>query len=603
MITCARHNRYEADYHCSRCQAGFCRACAVPKQMGNAKFIVCPNCGDRLTDLELYRPAVPFWYRVPQIFFYPLQGDGWVRMLGWAAFSAVVLGLASIGSIFGLAFWLLYTSLLISYFYRIIARSEDGKFDIPDWTEFTSFYDLIWPVIQFWIAGLMVFWPLAAFMLISILAKQSVIEGIGLMFTPGGLVLMAILIPLGVFYLPMSLLAMGVFKSVKMVANPVFLTRQIIKIWKEYLLAFLMMASLLFTYGIISGLMSMFLYTLGIVRYLVVFPVNGVMQLYLYMVIGHLLGYLAYQTRFKLKWWPETQEEPTFTVAGKPRTMEWNPELKVAGGGMAALAMAGAGAAVAVAQPVPSGGTMFGGPSPAGGTMYGGPATVAAPAATSRPAPPPPPSPPPRSARPTAPRPTASAAPAAAPIDPELQEMLTREINDGMSMIQHGRHEEAAEIFDRILADNPNHLGALRGRMVASSALKDIEGSSKYAQTMGAELARQEAFDPLWDVYQQQRNLDKNFLLRARDQIALSRWLVSENKPLDAARVLREIGVGRPDDPLAPKALYQCADLLWKSCGKPDVAKQMFEYVLKRYPQSAFGDQVRAALAAIAAGK
>jgi len=113
---------------------------------------------------------------------------------------------------------------------------------------------------------------------------------------------------------------------------------------------------------------------------------------------------------------------------------------------------------------------------------------------------------------------------------------------------------------------------------------------------MGAELARQEAFDPLWETYQMMRTQDPNFLLRARDQIALSRWLVSESKPLDAARVLREVGVGKPDDPLAPKALYQCAELLWKSCGKPEVARQMFEYILKRYPQSAFGDQVRAAL-------
>jgi hypothetical protein len=582
MISCARHNRYEADYHCPRCQAGFCRSCVQSRQFGNVKVSVCPTCGEKLTDLNPLRPAIPFWYRVPEFLFFPLKGDGWMMMVGWALFATVAKTMTIMPSWVALIFYIVYNGLLVSYFYRVIAKAEDGNMDVPEWNEYQGFWEtFFWPFLRYWAANVFVFWPAAALVVAPVLATWSFTNGLAVVGHPAGAGLFLLLCLMGLFFLPMSLLVMGVFKNFVYHANPYFLGQQIGRIWKEYLLAVAMIISLLIFYMMFYVLIHAWLGTLGLVKYLIVFPINGVLELYLYMVVGHLLGYLAWQTRFKLKWWPETQQDPVFMVAGKSQPLEWDPELRVVGAGGGIMAAAGAAVTAAGAAVV--------------ATVAAARPSAPAPAGSAPPAAGP--------ARPRSPRPAggpdASTAPGPA-LDSEAQEQLTRDINDGMSLIQHGRHEEAAALYDRILAASPNHLGALRGRMLAATGLHDQEGASKFGASLGAELARQEAWEPLWDFYQETRQTDKNFLLRARDQIAFARWLVAENKALEAARVLREIGVGRPEDPLAPKALYQCAELLWKNCDKPEVAKQMFEYILKRYPQSAFADQVRAALAALA---
>jgi tetratricopeptide (TPR) repeat protein len=205
-------------------------------------------------------------------------------------------------------------------------------------------------------------------------------------------------------------------------------------------------------------------------------------------------------------------------------------------------------------------------------------------------------------------RPTPASATPAPPLagpsmaSPEMED-LARQINDGMSMLDHGRFDDAAELFRGILERSPNHLGALRGAVQASLRQNDLTAARGYAVRQGSALANQKAYDAMWEMLSELRKPIKDFNFAAKDQFMLARWLAEQNLPLEAAKTLRELGVAYPDDTLAPKALYQCADLLWKRCGKPEAAVQMLNYLLKRYPDAAFTDQVHAALTQIKAGK
>jgi hypothetical protein len=536
-----------------------------------------------VTDLAPLKPAAPFYERIPEILTFPFHDDGWMMLLGWAIFSLVMRPLGQLGGLIGgTIIWFIYYSLLISYFYRVVAHAEDGKFQVPNWTSFEGVgISLVGPVFKFFLTTVIVFWPMVAFIALAFFLRDTPLLK-ELFNGPLGIVTFCILALAGLFFEPMAILVMGVFGSIKFVANPVFLLRQINKVRFDYLLVYGLLVGLLLNYVLIYILLHLLITTLGLLKYLLVFPLDGVLQLYLFMVVGHLLGYLAFQNRFRLQWWPDCLEEPRFLVQGKPQTLRWDPTIRPAtaggGGGLAGLAVAGAaagGPAASAASPPasrPAAATARPSSAPGAGTK----ATTA----TARPA-------------------TASPqrAPAAVTLSAAEQEELTRRINDGMSLIEHGRHEEAAALYDEVLARDPEHLGALRGRMLAATGLKDQAAAEEYARRLGQELTRQQAFDPLWEVYSEMRASSPNFILRPRDQLALCKWLAGEGRHLDAAKLLREVGVGCPEDPLAPKALYQCAELLWKNCGKADAAGKMFDYILKRYPETAFADQVRAALA------
>jgi len=542
LIYCLNHGRRGADYHCGTCQIGLCRDCIAIKDFGKTKLEQCPRCNNPLTNLEPYKPAPPFWTIIPELLAWPFKDEGWMMFLGWAVFALVMKGLADLGLrvgfiVGGLAAAILaaYYALLISYFYRIISRTEDGKFDVPAWTEFEGLgCSMFMPVLYYLGACLSVFYPFLLFLVAALVIKGGDLLALGsVIISPLGLIVIIISVILGLPLLPMSLLVIGVFRNMKLVMNPLFLINQIRKILPEYMMALGLILGMLIAYSAIRAVFFLVNRAIGgVLAYLMVFPVDGMLQLYLFMFLGHLLGYMAYQTRYKLKWWPETQEEPVFMVGGKPTPLEWRsrPPLTPA---VAAPIMAGAGAAAAAAvaaQP----------PAPGGG----------------------------------------------------LQD-LTRKISDGMAMIEHGRHKDARELFKEILDRNPGHAAALRGMVIASLGLGDVEAAKKYGAKQAGLMAREQSFDLLWDTYRELKKKIPGFSLAPRDQLALARWLSQQGNHMEAAKALREFAATNPDDPMAPKALYQCGEILWKSAGKPEAARQMFEYILQRYPEVAFAEQVK----------
>ncbi len=572
MINCANHSMREADYHCSRCQTGLCRDCINVKAFDRVKLEVCPTCGNPVTNLAPFKPVEPFWERIPQFLFWPLQGDSRMLLVGWGVFSLPILGLKSfciaipfvMYAILGVILTsLIYYGLLIPYFYRVIAKSEEGDFSVPDFAAFGGFWDSFVLILRFGMGCLAVFWPMAAFFIILLVLEGGSFSGAGMaVISPLGIMIFGLAGLAGLAFLPMALLIMGVFGNPGLVLNPVYMVSQIKKILMEYLIALAMIGGLLMVYTgvrIVFHLVMAFIHY-WVIKYILFFPIDGVLQLYLFMVIGHLLGYMAYQCRYKLKWAPGILAEPVFMVGGRAARLEYSrgPAYRI---------------------PPPSGPAtrpMASAPGRAAATLAAGAAGVAAGAA--------------------------GAVAAAMPPGGADAEELARRINDGMSMIEHGRFEEASALFQEVLSKNPTHLGALRGMAMTSLRMKDMEKFRQYSQQQGAELVRQQVFEVLWELVTETKKSVPGFTLTSKDQFALARWLAGRNLHLDAAKALREVAVAYPDDPLSPKALYQCGELLRDRCSKPDAAAQMFDYILKRYPEVAFADQVRAALGKLKPG-
>jgi TolA-binding protein len=555
----------EADYHCSRCQVGFCKDCINIKTYGRIKMEVCPLCQNPITNLTPFKPVKPFWENLPEFLFWPVQGDAWMMLVGWGLISLVLLGLrayamvmpAYLYSVLGFIFCgLLYYGLLIPYFYKVISKAEEGDNQVPDWTGFTGFWDSFMILLRFGMGCLAVFWPIFLFYIaLLVINGGSFVDAAKSMITPAGVAISGLAGLAGLCLLPMALLIMGVFGNPGMVLNPVYLFGQIQKILKEYLIALAVMGGLLVIY---AGIRLVFYLVMGaigsMVKYLLFFPLDGVMQLYLFMVMGHLLGYMAYQCRYKLKWWPDFQVEPLFMVGGRTITLEYS---KATG-----------------YRPPP--------PPAAGKTSMPSARAVVPPAAG-----------------------IAAAGVAAAGVAATAAlagEDLARKINDGMSMLNHGRYEDASALFQEVLSQNPANLGALRGMVMTSLRQKDLPKVKEYAQKQGAGLVNDKAFDALWESFTEIKKNIPDFTFLPKDQFALARWLTGQDLPMEAAKALREVAVAYPNDPMSPKALYQCAELLQGRCGKPEAAVQMLEYILKRYPEAAFGDQVRAALARLKAG-
>ncbi|MFO8057901.1 MAG: tetratricopeptide repeat protein [bacterium] len=577
MITCANHQRREADFHCSRCEAAYCKDCVNEKKFGTTRTPVCPSCNEPVTDLSPYREVPPLWSRIPQALTWPFKEDGWLTLLAWGAFAILFLGGARLAGTVGGGLALMakgmcltvYYGFLISYLYRIISKGEAGDFRIPEFTEYRGIgQTFIWPIIQYTLAGFIIFWPISIYLFGAFLFYVRGLGDLATLFSsPITWVILVVGGIYGYIFYPMGLLILGVGRSVKPLLNPLLVIQQVFKIPGTYFLSLGIMLIFLIIYGIaifffdvVKASLPQMSIIFGAVRSFI----DGVLQLYQLMVFGHILGYIAYQERFRLQWWPETKEKPAFMIGGRPQYMSQSrfpayADGRGPGGGSVSRPTASAAAGAAA--------TAGGMAAAAAGSSTGG-------------RPPPPPG--------------ASSNPGTNnPGSFEEDMELSRRINDGMAMLDHGRHEEAEKLFKEILDQNPNNMGALRGITLALIKQKNYPAAAEYAKKQASALLKDKAYDSAWEVYSEMAKHVKEFSLEPRDQLLLSKWLNEQQRWMDAARVLRSLAAKHPDDPLAPKALYQCGELLWKKCDKKDNALQVFQYLLKKYPDLQFADHVQ----------
>jgi tetratricopeptide (TPR) repeat protein len=345
----------------------------------------------------------------------------------------------------------------------------------------------------------------------------------------------------------MALLIASVFGNFTGIFNLVNIFRQTNKVRSDYAALWLALIVLGVGFGFARHGLRTTLLTGSPPLVLLCYALDGFLQIWLALVVAHLLGYLYFQNRFKLAWFPEFEDAPEFLVAGKaadmrPDDAKFRARMAGPAGGAAIAAAAGARAAA-------------GPPGP----------------------------------RPLAPEAVAEAG----AVPPGAAEKVAQ----GNFFIEHGSYDQALESFREALAEDPDNMGALRGLAQAGFRLDDHATVGVAGKRLGAELARQRAFEALWDMYQDYKNEIPAFTFEPDDLQSLSRWLEGEGQELAAARLLRELAVTYPDHADAPAALLRCGELLDAKCGMADTAGKVWQALVERYPESEAAGKAREFLA------
>jgi TolA-binding protein len=552
MIACANHSDIEADFHCPRCEKVFCNDCIIVKAFEKSALRLCPTCDHPLTDLDPYRPAPKWRTRIREILLFPFNGLGWAILLIWPLFAVGLRGVPLFVHFevrdyapyfVYFPFHAIYFMIVMPLVYQVAASALHGELEFYKISGDAAVKEaLLSPVLQIISPILGVFLPTPfLFMLYwsAHLQTPSPAQNILMYF------FMFLLIGhfmFGLFVFPMAMIVNSVFRNFLLVVNPLFLFRQIQKISREYLIVFLIAVCLLPAYFGFRRLLGVFgLPGESIPSYTIFFIIDSELQIYLALVVGHVFGYMAYLCRFKLKWFPDTREEPWFMIHGEQVKLSELPDKQLKRAAVAAAASAAA-------------------------------ATAGAAASAGR---------------------AASAPPA---VDLELDMKASEEISRGMYLIDHGNYKDAAVLFKELTARHPDNLSALQGLIMASFRLGDHDTVKAHANKLAAEFVRQHAFEALWDMYKDYKNVIPDFRFEPDELIALARWLEEQDMNLEAARILRELAVIHPDDPRAPECLFQCGGILWKKCDKPDNAKNVFKAIIERYPATEFAEKAGGAI-------
>jgi hypothetical protein len=470
---------------------------------GHVKVEVCPRCREKLYRVDRFKEPAPFWTRLPGIFRYPLEDDGWMRILAIGLAAVVLQGLGYLGLVLGgflgllaaISLFTFYYGIVFSYFYLVISESETGKLKPPEWGSYSSLTDFRRPVTQFMATCLVVFMPALLFFFLLLGSSGFDIAELGQwMKSPGIIILFLILGLLGLAILPMGLLLLGVFGTARMAWNPVTIFGQIMKIPKEYtaLLGFLILFILV---AVIVRVAFFFIKAAlggGFIAVILRLFIDNAVEFYFLVAFGHILGYTAYQCQYKLGWWKETREVKE-----------------------------------AMKAPVQA-------------------------------------------------------------IHPNLEE--------GLALVSQGAFNRAADLLEVVLQDEPNNRIALRGMLSVYCGQKKEDKAREVAQRLFAYYLQDNDQEGTATAYQEMVAAFPKFVLPGRQQIIIAKWLRGQKKFMEAAAAYRQYAVAYPDDSMSAKALYQCGVLLWKQCSQPDNARRIFEYILKRYPQSDLIQFIRDAL-------
>jgi len=559
FIKCSRHPDQEADYHCPRCEKAFCSECARKKKVGDDYMYLCPLCDNGLTKLAPYKPLPPFWRALPEIMNYPFHGAGWVILIVWPLFGLFVRGAPMVisGGAMSLGdtqdtfelimfifmhaiFYVIYFVPAIPLFHQIIKNTIFGEFGFEKVNFDAAVYDIFFvPILEvlgplvgvFWPAGLIIIFTWQQFQLNPDIATNA--------YLAAWLFILIAYMLFGVFIFPIAFLCMSAFRNLGQVFNPVILVKNAWIIKKEYLIFTGLICSFLAGYGVFVFLWLFFIGLDSFLKAAPFFLIDSAIQIYLIMLGAQMLGYMAYQTRYKLKWWGDTQALlPDLVVDGQ--VIGFDPVANKLE--MAEMAeMGGLAAAPAV------------GAEPADGEGY---------------------------------------APAEE-ISPELDEEITAKIEEGRYFLYHGNYKQAAKMYGEALAISPKHFGALHGVLAVAFRIGDHDAVREHGKTMGAELVRQHAMEALWDTYKDYKDTVTDFCFNPPETIKLADWLEERDLKIEAARLLREMAVVFPDDDSAPAALLRCAEILWKDAGKTDNAKNVFTAIIERYPDSETAERAK----------
>src|SRR2546426_128415 len=232
-LVCASHPEREAEFLCAACPRFLCSSCVTEARYATAVVRLCPACGEPCQPLGKVRSITPFWQDMPGVLKYPVTGWGPVMMIFYAAI-ALLAALAPLG--------FLLTFFLLTYNMLIVQASAGGRRSLPDWPDFTSWWEIIGRGIKAVVVTGVSLLPLIAVNVAAhsmsggmIRAPVSWLDVRGAASAGLPVVLAQLLAALFfLFYYPMALGITSVFNTIAPILNPALVLKAVARIPMEY---------------------------------------------------------------------------------------------------------------------------------------------------------------------------------------------------------------------------------------------------------------------------------------------------------------------------------------------------------------------------------
>ncbi len=287
-MNCRYHPKSPAGNYCSKCQRGYCSLCV--NQRGGGNF--CRACGGACTPLEAFAPSeiveASFYQQIPATFAYPFKGNGVFMM----AVGSLLFVLVNFISLFSIIFWVsiliwgLTVGYAVLYSQGIIQASAQGDGRGPEWPDTGGDMRsaLLGACFQYIATSVFCFFPLIL-LLIFADRQQPWVYWCTWSTTV-----------LGYLYLPMALLAVGIFDSIGAV-SPTVIVPAIFRTPVAYLTTLALQALLV---GLATGLEML-------ISMMLPFPflpglVSSAFSLYFLTVSVRLLGVFYHSNRYQIGW-------------------------------------------------------------------------------------------------------------------------------------------------------------------------------------------------------------------------------------------------------------------------------------------------------------
>lgn len=294
---CANHAQRGAAFICRKCGGLFCGECVNEHVIAGRKLRFCRQCGDECTSLREPPPNAKrtetFFQLLPRAFLYPFKRDGLILLISGTVFFGflnAIVGGPHFGGFFVGAYVLIVQlfalGYLIAYMKAIVAVSAYGDENMPNYPDFSDFYDdILHPIMLMGGCLLLCFAPVLIYMYYVDFTLPGW-EQLGF----------AALILLGCAGLPMSMLAAFLYETVYAL-NPLVLVVSVFRVPLEYLVACAVL-------GMLVGLRLMSTYITAAAHVIPVLPqmLDGFISLYLLSVEMRIIGLIFHTKRKQLRW-------------------------------------------------------------------------------------------------------------------------------------------------------------------------------------------------------------------------------------------------------------------------------------------------------------
>jgi len=238
---------------------------------------------------ELFEEKAPpklFIEQLPGVFLYPFKGHGIYALIGGTLFLWVLDFLLMVPFV-GFILAVFVGGYLSAYVMKIIRSSSDGEEEVPDWPDFTDFWDDI----------LRPFFLLISVVIVSM--TPAVIFFIAFKDYVFSIPISLALVFLGSLLMPMALIAVSMFESVRAL-NPVFIISSIIKVPLDYLIAVVFLLLAVALEAVVKNILVLAIPFVGAI-------IGSFLSLYFLIIEARILGLIYNSNRIKLNWFREEQ--------------------------------------------------------------------------------------------------------------------------------------------------------------------------------------------------------------------------------------------------------------------------------------------------------